>query len=118
MRTDFDEVAQVVALHHHERWDGRGYPGPVELDSELLEPTVPTHRGLAGEDSPLFARIVGLVDVYDSLSTRRSYKDAWPEEKVLASLRADSGTHFDPKLVDLLFEHVDEMRLVRSRFID
>ncbi|MBQ71528.1 MAG: phosphohydrolase [Planctomycetaceae bacterium] len=118
MRTDFDEVAQVVALHHHERWDGTGYPGPVELDSELLEPTVPTHRGLSGTDIPLFARIVGLVDVYDALSTRRSYKDAWPEEDVLEIIRRESGTHFDPQLVELLLEHVDEMRLVRSRFVE
>ncbi|MBC03837.1 MAG: phosphohydrolase [Phycisphaerae bacterium] len=118
MRTDFDEVASVVALHHHERWDGRGYPGPVELDSDLLEPTVPVHRGLAGIEIPLFARIVGLVDVYDALSTRRAYKDAWPEDQVLENLRRDSGAHFDPELVDLLLANIDEMRLVRSRFID
>ena len=118
MRTDFDEVAREVALHHHERWDGTGYPGPVKPESELLEPTVPVHRGLSGTDIPLFARIVGLVDAYDALSTRRAYKDAWPEEQVLESLRGDSGTHFDPDLVDLMLEHMQEMRLVRRRFVD
>ena len=118
MRTDFDEVAREVALHHHERWDGTGYPGPVEIESELLEPAVPTHRGLSGTDIPLFARIVGLVDAYDALSTRRAYKDAWPEEEVLEILQRESGTHFDPELVALLMEQVQEMRLVRNRFAD
>ena len=118
MRTDFDEVAREVALHHHERWDGTGYPGPVEIDSEPWEPDAPVRHGLAGDDIPLFARIVGLVDVYDALSTRRAYKDAWPEEQVLESLRRDAGTHFDPGLVEMLLAHIGELRRVRRRFID
>ncbi len=116
MRTDFDEVAREVALHHHERWDGAGYPGPVEIDADLGESSTPIHRGLAGEDIPLFARIVGLADVYDALSSRRSYKAPWPESEVLREVRGESGRHFDPELVDLLFEHIEEFRSVRRRF--
>ncbi len=118
MRTDFDEVAREVALHHHERWDGTGYPGPIRIEAVLPDPALPIRRGLSGSEIPLFARVVGLIDVYDALSTRRAYKEAWPEEEVLENLRRDSGTHFDPELVELLFENVEAMRLVRSRFAD
>ena len=122
LRTDFDEVARVVALHHHERWDGKGYPGRVDLeagpDAGMGEPMVPIHAGLAGEAIPLFARIVGLADVYDALTSRRSYKDAWPEEKALAWIRSESGGHFDPELVDLLGGAIEEFHGVRRRFAD
>ena len=89
-----------------------------EIDADLGEPTSPIHRGLAGEDIPLFARIVGLADVYDALSSRRSYKDPWPESKVLDEVRRESGRHFDPELVELLLERVEEFRSVRRRFGD
>lgn len=118
MRTDFDEVAREVALHHHERWDGAGYPGPLEIDADLGEPTVPVHRGLVGEDIPLFARIVGIADVYDALSSRRSYKEPWPEDQVLGIIRDESGKHFDPELVEILLAHSTEFRRVGRRFGD
>ncbi|MDA0294819.1 MAG: response regulator [Planctomycetota bacterium] len=116
MRTDFDEVAREVALHHHERWDGTGYPGPIEPDAELEPSEVPTRIGLKGEEIPLFARIVGLADVYDALSSKRTYKDAWPESKVLGLLVEESGSHFDPELVEILLERIDEIRAVRHRY--
>jgi CHASE2 domain-containing sensor protein len=76
---------------HHERWDGRGYPD-----------------ALAGEAIPLGARIVAVVDVWDALSTARPYKPAYPQDQVREILRKDRGTHFDPALVDLFFEILDE----------
>ena len=83
--------------HHHERWDGTGYPD-----------------GLAGEAIPLGARIVSVVDVWDALSTARPYKPAYPQDKVLSILSKGRGTEFDPALVDLflqvLEEEGDEMR--------
>ena len=103
---------------HHERWDGAGYPGPIEIDADLGEPSVPIHRGMAGEDIPLFARIVGLADVYDALSSRRAYKDPWPESKVLDEVRRESGRHFDPELVEILLDRIEEFRSVRRRFGD
>lgn len=115
--TQFDETARDVVLNHHERWDGAGYPGYVDLDGRpLVDPATGQRRtgGKRGEDIPLFARIVGLADVFDALSSRRAYKDAWTEEKVLELIRSESGRHFDPELVDILFARLDEIRTVRS----
>lgn len=71
-------------LHHHESWDGRGYP-----------------HGLAGEDIPLFGRIIGLADAFDAMSSDRTYRNAMPMHKVLDEVRRCSGTQFDPELVDV-----------------
>lgn len=77
--------------HHHERWDGTGYPD-----------------GLRGEETPLGARIVAIVDVWDALSTARPYKPAMPRAKVREILRKDRGSHFDAALVDLFLELLDD----------
>jgi putative two-component system response regulator len=79
------EVARVVALSHHERWDGRGYP-----------------LGRQGEDIPLVGRIVSVADVFDSLLHSRPYKEALPMDDVLAIIREDAGTAFDPRVVQAL----------------
>ncbi|HAQ66623.1 MAG TPA: phosphohydrolase [Phycisphaerales bacterium] len=114
--TQFDETAQEVVLNHHERWDGTGYPGYVELDGRpTIDPATGLTRltGKRGEDIPLFARIVGLADVVDALSSRRSYKEPWSEDQVLKHIRDESGRHFDPELVDIFFARLDEIRSVR-----
>ena len=80
---------------HHEKWDGSGYP-----------------RGLKGEQIPLAARIFAIVDVWDALSSDRPYRDAWPEEKILAHIQEQSGTHFDSRVVDAF------MKLLESNRID
>jgi GAF domain-containing protein len=85
-------MAREIALYHHERWDGGGYPG-----------------GLAGEDIPLTARITGLADVLDALASRRCYKSAFPAEKVVGILRAEAGRHFDPNVVEALWPIMDEV---------
>ena len=103
-------------MHHHERWDGGGYPGPITVDAELGPPETPVRHGLAGEDTPLFARIVGLADVFDALSSSRAYKEAWPEDRVVETLRAESGRHFDPELVEIALENLDQLRAVRMRW--
>jgi len=76
------QIAAEVALTHHERWDGTGYP-----------------RGLKGEEIPRSGRIVAVADVFDALISARSYKPAWPLEKARAHIEADSGRHFDPACV-------------------
>lgn len=81
-------LAAEIALRHHERWDGTGYPD-----------------GLTGESIPLSARIVALADVFDALVTKRPYKAPWPIERVLATLRESAGSHFEPRLVQL-FESI------------
>ncbi|HEB90153.1 MAG TPA: HD domain-containing protein [Deltaproteobacteria bacterium] len=77
-------------IHHHERWDGTGYP-----------------EGLEGEEIPLVARIVSIVDVWDALSTERPYKKAYTQSEVRDRLLKGRGTQFDPDLVDLFFEILD-----------
>lgn len=76
------QAAALVALTHHERWDGSGYP-----------------NGLKGEDIPLFSRILALTDVFDALTSRRPYKEPWPVEEAVAEITACSGSHFDPAIV-------------------
>ena len=85
------QTAALVALQHHEKWDGTGYP-----------------RGLRGEEIDIFGRIVGLVDVFDALSHERAYKPAFPLEKCVEILKQDSGRHFDPRLVDLFLANLPE----------
>ena len=93
--------ARTIALQHHERWDGTGYP-----------------CGLKGEEISLLARISALADVYDALSLGRVYKEAWPREKVLQFIRQERGTMFDPQIVDLFFEHLEELEAIKLRLSD
>ena len=91
------QFAQQIALSHHEKWNGEGYP-----------------QGLAGEDIPLAARIVGLLDVFDALTSRRPYKDPYPIEVACAIIEKERGQHFDPHLVDVFLENVDEMSKIKA----
>lgn len=95
------KLARVLALCHHERWDGKGYP-----------------FGLAGEDIPLEARIVTVVDVYDALCSDRPYKKAMTAEEAGALIRAGAGTQFDPAVVDAFFLNQDEVNAIRERWSD
>ncbi|MEY4225585.1 MAG: hypothetical protein RL190_342 [Actinomycetota bacterium] len=115
--TQFDETARDVVLNHHERWDGGGYPGYVDLDGRpLIDPStgLPKVGGKRGDDIPLFARIVCIADVFDALTSRRAYKEAWSEEQALEFIRAERGRQFDPELVDILFAQLEAMRAVRT----
>ena len=94
-------MAASTAMTHHERWDGKGYP-----------------TGLAGDDIPLDGRIAGLADVYDALCSDRPYKPAIPEQQAHAILKAESGIHFDPQIVDAFGRVFREVREVRVRFRD
>lgn len=105
MPTDYDEAAREVALMHHERWDGTGYPGILEGGQR---------RGRRGEEIPVFARIVAICDVFDALSSVRCYKPAWPEERVLDQMRSERGRAFDPELIDILFDRLAELRAIRA----
>lgn len=88
-RSELIRTAETIALSHHERWDGTGYP-----------------HGLAGERIPLPARIVAVVDFYDALSHARPYREAWSIERVRAELQAVAGTHLDPTIAELFLAEV------------
>jgi putative two-component system response regulator len=92
------QMAAQIALTHHERWDGTGYP-----------------IGLAGEDIPLAGRITAVADVFDALSTRRSYKPAFPLEKCLGILAEGRGSHFDPTVLDAFFAAREQIVRVQLR---
>ncbi len=94
-------VAKQVALYHHERWDGNGYP-----------------EGLAGEAIPLEARVVALADVFDALLSVRPYKRAWPVPEAVQYFQEQIGRHFEPRLVAALLDNLEECLVIRTRFAD
>lgn len=117
-QSEFDDIAQEVALTHHEWWDGSGYPGYVDLDQDDPEKIIAQFRKnpRRGEEIPLFGRIVAIADVFDALCSPRVYKTAWSVDDVLAEIKKSSGTQFDPELVDIFFEIIPQIKQVRERY--
>ena len=97
----FLEVARQIALYHHEKWDGSGYPA-----------------ALAGDDIPICARLMALADVFDALTCRRHYKEPFPADKVQAIILEGRGKHFDPDIVDAFFELKDQFIAIAQRYPD
>lgn len=120
--SDIDDAALEVTLNHHERWDGNGYPGFVDyLTGEPLAGYTTedgTARGKQGEEIPLFGRIVAVADVYDALSNRRCYKEAWDENSVVAELENEAGKMFDPELVRIFLQNIDIFRHISTLYPD
>jgi len=118
MHSEFDEMASVVALNHHENWDGSGYPGYIDMETGEPLKLDATGNVLAkkGEEIPIYGRIVALADVYDALSSKRVYKEAWTEDDVLSEIKKDSGIKFDPELVDIFFENYDYFKSIAKRY--
>jgi HD-GYP domain-containing protein (c-di-GMP phosphodiesterase class II) len=112
-QSEWDTLAREITLNHHERWDGTGYPGAVS-DAKLER--MPLSPGKKGPEIPLSARIVAVADVYDALSSKRAYKDAWEEERVLHHMRTESGKQFDPEIVGIFFEIYDIIRAIRQKW--
>jgi len=117
-QSDFDEVAQLVALNHHENWDGSGYPGHVDVETGAPVKTDSNGSALGKrrDEIPIFGRIVAICDVFDALSSKRVYKDAWKEEDVLEEMRRLSGSKFDPELIDIFFKVLPNIRTVAAKF--
>ena len=91
-------LAQTIALSHHEKWDGTGYP-----------------HGVAGEEIPLVSRIVAVVDYYDACANARPYRGALPVDTILDMMRAERGRHFDPDVLDAFLElHPEILRISRE----
>ena len=94
-------MAAEIALSHHEKWNGKGYP-----------------EGLKGEEIPWHARVTAIADVYDALANKRYYKDAWTDESVFSYLKEERGESFDPALIDLVLANKDALREVQLRYPD
>jgi len=93
------QAAALISHQHHEKWDGTGYP-----------------NNLTGEDIHIFGRITAIADVFDALTNDRVYKKAWKIEKTLEFIKSQKGLAFEPKLVDLLFENIDEILKIKSKY--
>ncbi len=120
--SDFDEAASLVALNHHERWDGKGYPGFINtMDGSPIigyELEGGKAQGKKGEEIPPLGRIVAIADVYDALGSRRVYKEAWDHDRVLETLRDERGKQFDPEMLDAFFASLDVIRTIPQRYPD
>ncbi|QEP43957.1 two-component system response regulator [Ectothiorhodospiraceae bacterium BW-2] len=95
------QISHDIALTHHEKWDGSGYP-----------------QGLKGEAIPLAGRICAVADVFDALTTKRPYKEAWPLERALAVIDEGRGSHFDPAVVDAFHQGLEHCLLIREQYAE
>ncbi|MCV6589698.1 MAG: response regulator [Marinobacterium sp.] len=95
------QMAAEIALCHHEKWDGSGYP-----------------EGLRGEAIPLAARIAAICDVFDALLSARPYKEPWPLSRVVDLLSRESGLHFEPRIVSIFLQELDTLQTIRARFAE
>ncbi len=100
-QSDMLRTARAIALTHHERWDGKGYPA-----------------GLAGENIPIEGRIAAICDIHDALLSTRPYKSAWPENDALDWLKEQSGRTFDPRLVSVFMELLPDLAAIRAQYVD
>jgi len=94
-------IAKEIALTHHEKWDGSGYP-----------------LGLAGEDIPESGRITAIADVFDALTSERPYKKPWSVEQAVNFLRDNAGGHFDPRLVALFIDRLDRILEIKETYAE
>jgi response regulator RpfG family c-di-GMP phosphodiesterase len=100
-KRDILRTAAIVAYEHHEKYDGTGYP-----------------RGLKKDEIHIFGRITAVADVFDALGHDRVYKQAWKLDDILSFFKQERGKHFDPILVDLLFDNLDEFLKIKIQLED
>jgi len=100
-KSELLDMAHTIALTHHEKWDGTGYP-----------------QGLAGESIPLEARLVAVADVFDALTSMRPYKQAWTFDRAVAEIKSCSGCHFDPEVVNLFMREIDGVKTIHGQYGD
>lgn len=113
--SDLDVISAEIALNHHERWDGKGYPGRIE---NIYDNQVQLGVGKIDGEIPISARIVALADVYDALVSRRAYKEPFPEEQTLEIIKTDSTKHFDPEVVEAFLSIYEVIVAIREKYQD
>lgn len=116
-----DEMSIEIALHHHDRWDGsaEGYPGAINaFDFDIKDGILPQFVSLKGKDIPLSARIVAVADVFDALSNRRCYKDAWSIDDSFTEIQNGAGSHFDPEVVLAFMQVKDRICSIKLAYPD
>jgi HD-GYP domain-containing protein (c-di-GMP phosphodiesterase class II) len=111
--SDLDVISREIALNHHERWDGGGYPGKV---GDIFQDHVTLGRGKKRQEIPLTARIVALADVYDALISKRVYKEPFPEDEAQNLIREQSGRQFDPEVVAAFFAIHDVITAIKEKY--
>ncbi len=111
--SDLDVISAEIALNHHERWDGQGYPGKIE---NIYDNQVQLGVGKMAGEIPISARIVALADIYDALVSRRAYKEPFPEEQTLDIIKTDSAKHFDPEVVEAFFAIYEVIVAIREKY--
>jgi len=112
--SELDQLCQEVAQSHHERWDGKGYPG--KLPENFVKVRELCSVPMTGEEIPVAARITALADVYDALISSRVYKEAWPEDKVIEEIVKGRGTQFDPDVVDAFMDIQNVIQAIRHKY--
>lgn len=95
------QIGAIIALNHHERFDGKGYP-----------------NGLKGEEIPLIARVVAVADVFDALVSSRPYKHAWDTDEAIAYIQKQAGSHLDPACVDAFIQRIDNIKQIQADYAD
>jgi response regulator RpfG family c-di-GMP phosphodiesterase len=110
----FFTLGKEIAYHHHQKYNGKGYPNIFKGDIMLVEEGV--GKPLSAEEIPLSARIVAMADVYDALVSKRCYKRAFTHEAACDIIVSERGEHFDPDIVDSFLEIQDKIKDVRKRF--
>ena len=111
--SSLDKMSLQIALNHHERWNGKGYPGKI---NDMMTPDTRMGPPKQQKEIPLPARIVALADVFDALVSRRSYKDPWTEQRTLEAIKAEAGNHFDPELVEIFLQIFPVIKAIRNKY--
>ncbi|MBN1797810.1 MAG: HD domain-containing protein [Spirochaetales bacterium] len=119
-QSEFDEIATQIALTHHEKWNGQGYPGHININTGKAKKKDKhgNAKGLKGQEIPLWGRIVAIADVYDALSSKRVYKEKWEQDRVLEEIKTLSGSSFDPELVTIFFEVLPHIKQISDRYAE
>jgi HD-GYP domain-containing protein (c-di-GMP phosphodiesterase class II) len=106
-------MAKEITMNHHERWDGKGYPGHIK---DIFKKKITYGPGKEREEIPLSARIVALADVYDALTSHRIYKHPWSNQDVMDYIENERDGHFDPSVVDAFFSIYDIIKAIQEKY--